>query len=127
MLGEINDRFGATERYISKNCLVMKSTPFDPRYQQKLFDNPLDFKNFLKINFLSEDRLKFYHFLPRTSMSTIPKDPVILRFVSFHDKDTIYAASKKKSFKKNTKNPLNDKNIYVKERLPFEMILKKSR
>ena len=44
-----NDRLKATERYISKNCLVIKNPPFDPRDQQKLLDRLLDFfKNFLK-------------------------------------------------------------------------------
>ena len=28
-MGEINDRVKATERYISKDCLVMKNPPFD--------------------------------------------------------------------------------------------------
>ena len=47
MLGEINDRLRATERYISKDYLVIKNPPFDPRDQQKLLDNLLDFcKNF---------------------------------------------------------------------------------
>ena len=62
MLGEINDRLRATERYISKECLVIKNPPFDPGDQQKLLDNLLDFfKNFLNINFKSQDRLKTYH------------------------------------------------------------------
>ena len=128
MLGEINDRLRATERYISKDCLVIKNPPFDPRDQQKLLDNLLDFfKKFLNINFMSEDRLKAYHILPRASMPANLKEPVIVKFVYFYDKDAIYAASKKKSFKNNSKTPLNGKNIYVNERLPsFEMDLKRA-
>ena len=128
MLGEINDRLRATESYISKDCLVIKNPPFDPRDQQKLLDNLLDFfKNFLNINFMSEDRLKAYHILPRASMPANLKEPVIVKLVYFYDKDAIYANSKKKSFKNNSKNPLNGKNIHVNERLPgFEKDLKRA-
>ena len=68
ILGEINDRLKATERHILKDCLVIKNPPFETRDQQNLLDNLLDFfKNFLNINFMSEDRLKAYHILPRAS------------------------------------------------------------
>ena len=76
---------------------------------------------------MSEDRLKAYHFLPRASMPANFKEPVVVKFVYFYDKNDIYAVSKKKSFKSNSKNPLNGKTIYVIERLPcFEMDSKRA-
>ena len=70
---------------------------------------------------MSEDRPKACHILPRASMPANLKEPVNFKFVYFYDKDAasfIYAASKKNSFKKSSKNPLNGRNIYVNERLP---------
>ena len=47
------------------------------------------------MNFISEDRLKAYHILPRASMPANLKESVIIKFVYFYDKDAIYATSKK--------------------------------
>ena len=100
MLEEINERLKATECHISKDCLIIKNPPFDPRHQQKLLHNQLDlFKNFLNINFISEDRLKAYHILPRASMPTNLNEPIIVKIVYFYDKDATYAASKTSHFR----------------------------
>ena len=44
---------------------------------------------------MSEDRHKAYHTLPHASMPANLKEPVIVKFVSYYDKDAIYAATKK--------------------------------
>ena len=73
---------------------------------------------------MSEDRLKACHFLARASMPANLKEPVIVKFVTFMTR-MLFMPPLKKSFKKNSKNPLNGKNFYVKKRLPsFEMDLK---
>ena len=93
-----NDRIRQLERYTSKNNLIIKNPPFNPRDNENLLKNILNFfKNYLKIDYIDgRHDLVAYHILPRDNWKTDILEPVIVRFVHFHHKDALYKNSKKK-------------------------------
>ena len=128
---DIENRLREQEKYSSKDSVIIRNPPFDARDSVKLFDNIKWFcKIYLKVDIVESD-LKAYHILP--SKNDLPNHltpPVILKFVQFPKKDLVYRNRKylKRDPKNNHNptNPMNNKLIYLNERLPpIENLLKR--
>ena len=74
-----NDRIRPLERYTFKNNLIIKNPPFNPRDNENLLKNILNFfKNYLKIDYIDgRHDLVAYHILPRDNWKTDILEPVI--------------------------------------------------
>ena len=131
LYNDINDRLREQERYSSKDSLVIKNPPFNSRDSENLFMNlKTFFHEYLKLD-LKEENLKAFHVLPtRRNLPDNLMPPVILKFIYFREKETAYRQRKllKPDPKENyyPKNPINNKQIYLNERLPaIENMIKK--
>ena len=127
----INERLREQERYSSKDSLVIKNPPFNSRDSENLFVNlKTFFHEYLKLD-LKKENLKAFHVLPtRRNLPDNLMPPVIVNFIYFREKETAYRQRKllKPDPKKNfyPKNPLNNKQFYLNERLPaIENMIKK--
>ena len=93
--------------------MIICNPPFDSKDQRNVLENTLMFfDKYLGIKF-RENRIKASHILPGTGSHVF--DSIISKFVYFDEKDRVFGAKKKL---KKVKNPLNNLNMYINERLP---------
>ena len=120
---ELDQRLREQERYSSKDSIIINNPPDNPRDDEKLISNTINFfKTFLNIE-LDGASFKACHLLPGKKQLPYGLMPaVIVKFVYFAEKNQVYSQRK---LLKEKKNPLNGKNIYINERLPpIESMLK---
>ena len=113
----LDERLRNQERYTSKDCVILQNPPFDARDEAKLCQIILNFfKDQLKVKDIVDKSLKAYHILPnRREVSGGLMPTVIVKFVYFKDKDEVFKNRRKL---RDFKNPINNKNTYIMERLP---------
>ena len=116
IVSDMNERLRDCERYLSKDCVIIKNPPFDAR-QGDFFDELRNFfERYLEIKGIEKDQLKAYHIMPGTEKLPHNFMPsVIVKFVHFDNKHKVYMARRLIA---KTSNPLNGKKIYINERLP---------
>ena len=104
----IDDRLRNQERYTSKDCVIIQNPPFNAEDNINLAENIIKFfKTVLKIEKVDERGLKAFHILP--SKKPLPNGilpAVIVKFVYFADKDTVFRSRRQL---RDYKNPLNNK------------------
>ena len=112
----LDERLRNQEGCTSNNCVILQNLPYDARDKAKLCQNILDFfKDQLKVKDIVDKSLKAYHILPnRREVSGGLMPTVIVKFVYFKDKDEVIKNRRKL---RDFKNPINNKNTYIMERL----------
>ena len=113
----LDDRLRNQERYTSKDCVIIQNPPFNAEDNINLAENIIKFfKTVLKVEKVDERGLKAFHILP--NKKPLPNGilpAIIVKFVYFADKDTVFRSRRQL---RDYKNPLNNKNTYIVERLP---------
>ena len=114
---DLDERLRNQERYTSKDCIIIQNPPFNAENNTDLAKNILEFfKTVLKNDKIEEKSLKAFHILPnRKPLPNGILPAVIVKFVYFQDKDDIFRNRRKL---RDYKNPYNNKNTYIIERLP---------
>ena len=110
----LQDRIRAQEQYSRKDTLDICNPPFDAQQSDNvLLDTLWFFGKYLGIR-LHETRIKACHILHGTGNDYVLPS-VIIKFFYFDDKNNVY---KSRKLLKKGKNEINDRNIYINERLP---------
>ena len=115
----LDNRLREQERYASKDSIIIDNPPCDARHEGTFLPQLLVFLNkmYKKTDItISESRLKAYHILPGpVPLQDNLMPSIIVKFVHFSDKAEIY---KNCRMLKSMENEINNKNIWMKERLP---------
>lgn len=99
------------ERYQSKDCIIISNLPIGYR-NSYVGDVMLFLEQILKVK-VSSNEIKACH--PLSTFQNYSNPPaVIVKFVSFETKNSIY---QRKKLLKNFRNPRNGKLVYINERL----------
>ena len=110
---DLEQRVSAQERYSSKDCLILENLPI-VNNQVPLSHQVCDFlAQFLQYK-TSPSNFKACHLLGTWKNINYPP-AVIVKFLYFGEKSEIY---NRKSWLANIRNPNNNKQIFLKERLP---------
>ena len=102
---------------MSKDSIIIDNLPFDPNVDDDALLELIVFfiKKFLRYE-LEPSKIKACHILPGRAEEKGLMASVIVKFLYFRDKNQIYA--NRRYLKGQKKNEINQKNIYVRERLP---------
>ena len=113
---ELEMRVREQERYTSKDSIIIDNPPFDPNVDNDALLELIVFfiKKFLRYK-LEPSKIEACHILPGRAKEKGLMASVIVKFLYFRDKNHIYA---NRRYLKGQKNEINQKNIYVRERLP---------
>ena len=110
---DLEQRVSAQERYSSKDCLILENLPI-VNNQVPLSHQVCNFlAQFLQYK-TSPSNFKACHLLGTWKNINYPP-AVIVKFLNFGEKSEIY---NRKSWLANIRNPNNNKQIFLKERLP---------
>lgn len=111
---ELEQRVTEQERYSSKDCLIVENAPIDMSDTTISLEKKMSAFFLEYFNFKSQPcDWKACHPLGRGKGIYPPA--IIIKFIFFSDKNEIYA---RRSMLGKCKNPINQKPIYIKERLP---------